>query len=147
MQVMALHVGADQYTGSACSTRVHFIVVGNITNAVNKAGGPGQWEVYFFRCLWDKSSTQCRINKAWEQRVRANWVRFIQPHGQGREQHFTLKFGGLNFKSTYSDFLRFDQLHTSASVFAAFLATVIQEMFQKLSLDRYIFYFHSDSLW
>ena len=26
-------------------------MVGNITNAVNKAGGLGQWAVYFFRCL------------------------------------------------------------------------------------------------
>ena len=27
----------------------HFIVMGNIANAVNKAGGPGQWAVYFLK--------------------------------------------------------------------------------------------------
>ena len=31
--------------------KVRFIVLGNITNAVNKTGGLGQWAVYFFRCL------------------------------------------------------------------------------------------------
>ena len=34
--------GADHYTGPACSANVHFIVVGNITNAINKVGRPGQ---------------------------------------------------------------------------------------------------------
>ena len=37
----------DQYTGPACSAKVHFIVVGNITNPVNKVCRLGQWTVYF----------------------------------------------------------------------------------------------------
>ena len=46
------HAGADHYTSRACIANMHFIVVGEVTNAVNKAGGPGQRAVYIFRCLW-----------------------------------------------------------------------------------------------
>ena len=35
-QVSALYAGADYYTGLAYSAKVHFMVVGNKTNAVNK---------------------------------------------------------------------------------------------------------------
>ena len=45
-------MGADHYTGPAFKTKVNFIAVGKITNVVNKAGEPGQWAVFFFRCLW-----------------------------------------------------------------------------------------------
>ena len=34
---MALHAGEDRYTGPVCSAKVLLIVVGDITNAVNKA--------------------------------------------------------------------------------------------------------------
>ena len=34
-------MGADHYTGPACSAKVHFIVLDNVTNAVNKVGRVG----------------------------------------------------------------------------------------------------------
>ena len=34
--------GADQYNGPAWSAKVNFIVEGDLTNAINKSGRPGQ---------------------------------------------------------------------------------------------------------
>ena len=48
---MALHAWADQYTGPACSAKVLFIVVGNITNAVRRpVGWVNEWSISL-RCL------------------------------------------------------------------------------------------------
>ena len=46
---MALYAGEDRYTGSVCSAKVLLIVVGDITNAVNKALQSGSMSGLF---LW-----------------------------------------------------------------------------------------------
>ena len=48
LNAMVLHEGTDRYTNPAFSAKVHFITVGDITNAVNKTSRLGQWLVYFF---------------------------------------------------------------------------------------------------
>ena len=51
---LALNPGANQYTGPARGAKKCFIAAaaaGDITNAVNKADGMGQWAVYLIRCL------------------------------------------------------------------------------------------------
>ena len=63
---MALKLGANQCTGPSFSAQACFMVAGNITTSMErspllvstKAGGPGQWVVYLFRCLWSSKINQ-----------------------------------------------------------------------------------------
>ena len=45
IQAMALYAGEDRYTGPVCSAKVLLIVVGDITNAVNKALQSGSMSI------------------------------------------------------------------------------------------------------
>ena len=66
---MALNLGANQCTGPSFSAQACFMVAGNITTSMErspllvstKAGGPGQWVVYLFRCLWSSKINQLTV--------------------------------------------------------------------------------------
>ena len=62
-QAMVLYAGANQLTGPAYSAKKSFIIVGDLTNEVNKASRPGPRDDNC-RCLWLQRDT-----KSWLSRV------------------------------------------------------------------------------
>ena len=49
---------ANQYTGSYYRSKMSFIAVGDITNALNNGGSPGKCAVLSSRRLWSTTNVQ-----------------------------------------------------------------------------------------